>query len=126
MGLRLHIASDPMLPSHLPVATDTDSGARYPACAHVISLCTRLHRYRLDCACGCCRMQRLANALEGGERNYMAVALQRDQIAYRSLLTLAGAVLPDPEPVLPRFVCGSIAMAFKLLARLLINPLATA
>ena len=73
-------------------------------------------------------MQRLANALEGGEpnMNYMAVALQHDQTAYRSLLTRAGAVLPDPEPMLSRLVRGSIAMAFKLLARLLINPLATA
>ena len=47
---------------------------------------------------------------------YMALALQREPTAYRSLLMLAGAVLADPEPRLKRscarLVRGCISMAF--------------
>ena len=42
----------------------------------------------------------------------MALALQREPTAYRSLLTRAGAVLADPEPMLSRLVRGCIALAF--------------
>ena len=42
----------------------------------------------------------------------MALALQREPTAYRSLLTRAGAVLADPEPMLARLVRGCIALAF--------------
>ena len=49
---------------------------------------------------------------EGGELSYMALAIEREQTAYRSLLMLAGTVLTDPKPMLPRLVHGCIAMAF--------------
>ena len=42
----------------------------------------------------------------------MTLALQREPTAYRSLLTRAGAVLADPEPMLARLVRGCIALAF--------------
>ena len=38
--------------------------------------------------------------------------MEREQIVYSSLLTLAGAVLADPEPMLARLVRGCIALAF--------------
>ena len=41
-----------------------------------------------------------------------AVAMERAQIVYSSLLTLAGAVLADPDPMLARLVRGCIALAF--------------
>ena len=55
---------------------------------------------------------RLADAVKGGKLRYMALALQREPTAYRSLLTRAGAVLADPEPMLSRLVRGCIALAF--------------
>ena len=42
----------------------------------------------------------------------MALALQREPTAYRSLLMRLGAVLADPEPMLARLVRGCIALAF--------------
>ena len=42
----------------------------------------------------------------------MALALQREPTAYRSLLMVAGVVLADPEPMLARLVRGCIALAF--------------
>ena len=57
-------------------------------------------------------MHRLADAMEGSELSYMALALEREQTAYRSLLMLAGAVLAGPEPILARLEHGCIAMAF--------------
>ena len=54
----------------------------------------------------------------------MTLALQREPTAYRSLLTRAGAVLADPEPVLARLVRGCIALAFtacQLLAHSLLH-----
>ena len=38
--------------------------------------------------------------------------MEREQIVYSSLLTLAGVVLADPEPMLSRLVRGFIALAF--------------
>ena len=38
---------------------------------------------------------RLADAVKGGELSYMALALQREPTAYRSLLMRQGAVLAD-------------------------------
>ena len=38
--------------------------------------------------------------------------MESEQIVYSSLLTLAGAVLADPEPMLARMVRGCIALAF--------------
>ena len=40
----------------------------------------------------------------------MALALQREQTAYRSLLMVSGAVLADPEPMLSRLVRGCITL----------------
>ena len=51
-------------------------------------------------------MHRLADAMEGSELSYMALALEREQTAYRSLLMLAGAVLAEPEPMLARLERG--------------------
>ena len=48
----------------------------------------------------------------GSELSYTTVAMEREQIVYSSLLTLAGAVLADPEPMLARLVRGCIALAF--------------
>ena len=42
----------------------------------------------------------------------MALAMEREQIEHSSLLTLAGAVLAGPEPMLSRLVRGCIALAF--------------
>ena len=44
--------------------------------------------------------------------SYTTVAMEREQIVYSSLLTLAGMVLADPEPMLARLVRGFIALAF--------------
>ena len=44
--------------------------------------------------------------------SYIALAMKREQTAYRSLLMRLGAVLADPEPMLSRLVCGCIALAF--------------
>ena len=38
--------------------------------------------------------------------------MQREQRTYRSLLARVGAVMADPEPMLPRLVRGCIAPAF--------------
>ena len=40
--------------------------------------------------------------MKGGELSYMALAMQRESNAYRSLLMQLGGVLADPEPVLAR------------------------
>ena len=42
----------------------------------------------------------------------MALAMQREETTYRSLLMRYGVVLADPEPMIARLVCGCIAMAF--------------
>ena len=55
---------------------------------------------------------RLADPVKGGELSYMALALEREPTAYRSLMTRAGVVLCDPEPMLSRLVRGCIALAF--------------
>ena len=53
-----------------------------------------------------------ADAVKGGEISSMALAMEREQTAYKSLLMVAGAVLTDPEPMLARLVRGCIALAF--------------
>ena len=50
--------------------------------------------------------------MKGGKLSYMGLAMQREQLTYISLLMLARAVLPGPEPILTRLVHGCIAMAF--------------
>ena len=54
----------------------------------------------------------LADTVKGSQLSYMTPAMQREQCTYRSLLTRAGAVPADPEPMLPRRVRGCIALAF--------------
>ena len=54
---------------------------------------------------------RLADPVKGVKLSYMTLALQREPTAYRSLLTRAGAVLADPEPVLARLIRGGLAVA---------------
>jgi hypothetical protein len=73
-------------------------------------------------------MHRLADAVKGGKLSYMALAMKREQTAYRSLLMVAGAVLADPKPMLSRLVRGCIALAFTacVLAVACMHPLADA
>ena len=47
--------------------------------------------------------------VKDGELSYMALAMEREHTAYRSVLMVAGAVLADPEPMLARLVRGCIA-----------------
>ena len=54
---------------------------------------------------------RLADTINGGKLSYMALAMQREPTAYRSLLMVAEAVLAGPEPMLARLVRGCIALA---------------
>ena len=61
-------------------------------------------------AVGC--THRLADAVTRGELSYMTPAMEREQHTCSSLLTRAGAVLADPEPIPTRPVRGFIAMAF--------------
>ena len=55
---------------------------------------------------------RLADTVKGGELSYTALAMEREHMVYRSLLTPAGAVLASPEQMLSRLVRGCIALAF--------------
>ena len=72
---------------------------------------TRLVRGCIALAVTACS-HRLADAVKGGKLSYMALAMQREQTAYISVLMMAGAVLADPEPMLARLVRGCIALAF--------------
>ena len=58
------------------------------------------------------RSHRLVDAVKGGQLSYMAVATEREQTAYRSMLMVAGAVVADHESMLPRLVRGCIALPF--------------
>ena len=42
---------------------------------------------------------RLADAVKGGQLRYMALEMEREENACRSLLPRARAVLADPEPM---------------------------
>ena len=42
----------------------------------------------------------------------MALAMEREQTTYSSLLMVAGTALADPEPMLARLIRGCIALAF--------------
>ena len=53
-----------------------------------------------------------AHTIEGDELRYMALAMEREQAACRSLLMVAGAVLSNVKPVLPTQARGCIALAF--------------
>ena len=55
----------------------------------------------------------LADPVKGGELSYMALAMERESTAYRSLPIVARTVLTDPEPMLARLVRGCIALAFN-------------
>ena len=65
---------------------------------------------------------RPADPVKGGELSYMALALQREHPAYRSLLMVAGAVLAGPERMLSRLVRGCIALAFTAGVRAVAPP----
>ena len=52
----------------------------------------------------------------------MALAMQREQTTYRSVLMLGGAALADLEPIPARPVRGCIVMAFTARVCPLINP----
>ena len=56
----------------------------------------------------------LAHTVKGGELSYMALALQCEPTAFRSLLIAAGTVVAAPEPMRSRFVRGCIALAFTV------------
>ena len=57
-------------------------------------------------------MHHLADTIKGGELSYMALALEREPTAYRSLLMVAGVVMTESEPMTSRLVRGCIALAF--------------
>ena len=54
-----------------------------------------------------------ADPVKSSELTYMALALQREHTANRSLPMMAGAFLADPEPMPSRLVRGCIALAFN-------------
>ena len=70
----------------------------------------------------CVRLHRLVDAVKGGKLSYTALAMEREQTAYRSLLPLSGAVLADPEPMPSRLVRGCIALAFTASVRAVAPP----
>ena len=47
---------------------------------------------------------RRADTVKGSKLSYTTVAMKCEPIVYSSLLTLAGVVLADPEPMLARLV----------------------
>ena len=55
---------------------------------------------------------RRADTVKGSNLSYTTVAMKCEPIVYSSLLTLAGVVLVDSEPILARLVFGCIALAF--------------
>ena len=64
---------------------------------------------------------RRADTVKGSKLSYTTVAMKCEPIVCSSLLTLAGVVLADPEPMLPPLVRGCIALA-SLLTCPLISP----
>ena len=70
----------------------------------------------------CVRLHRLADTVKGGKLSYTALAMEREQTAYRSLLPLSRSVLADPEPMTSRLVRGYIALAFTASVRALAPP----
>ena len=63
------------------------------------------------CVLAVARSHRLADTVKGVELSYTALAMEREQIAWSSLLALAGAALAGPEPMPSRLVRGCIALA---------------
>ena len=57
-------------------------------------------------------MNRLADAVQGGELSYMTLAMECEQTTYRTLLPLLGEVPADPEPTPLRLVRGCITTPF--------------
>ena len=47
---------------------------------------------------------RRADTVKGSKLSYTTVAVKCEQVVYSSLMTLAGVVLADPEPMLARLV----------------------
>ena len=70
----------------------------------------------------CVRLHRLVDAVKGGKLSYTALAMEREQTAYRSLLPLSGAVLADPERMPSRLVRGCIALAVTASVRAVAPP----
>ena len=81
-----------------------------PMLARVVRGCIALAFTACVPAVAC--IHRHADAVKGGELSCMALVMQREPTAGRSLLMVAGAVLADPEPMLARLVRGCIALAF--------------
>ena len=63
---------------------------------------------------------RRADTVKGGELSYMALAMEREQTAYCSLLMVAGTVLAGPERILAR-----LEAAVSPWPSLLVHPHAT-
>ena len=53
---------------------------------------------------------RLADTVKGGELSYAALAMEREQTAFNSPLTLAGVVLANSKPIPVRLARGYIAL----------------
>ena len=52
---------------------------------------------------------RRAGPVKGGKLNDMALAMEREQTAYSSLLMLSGAAPADPKPMIAHLVSDTVA-----------------
>ena len=98
-----------MRENRVQIATDAGRDGPSRPRADVSSPGTQLHRHDLHCYILLAWVPAdQSSHRQGGKLSYMALALQREQTAYSSLLMLAGAVLADPEPMLARLVSETI------------------
>ena len=86
-----------VLPDHKPLPSRLGRGC----IALAVTACVRA------VACS----HRLAHTVKGGELSYMMPAMEREELAYSSLLMVAKTVPPDLEPLLSRLGRGCIALA---------------
>ena len=56
-------------------------------------------------------MHRLADAVKGGELSYMALAMEREQTTYSSVLGRLYTVQADPKPMLACLVRVGLALS---------------
>ena len=83
-----------------------------PMLARLVRSCIALALSFTACVLAVACSHHLVDTVKGGELSYMAVAMEREHNAFRSLLMVAGAVLANPERMLARLVRGCTALAF--------------
>ena len=83
-----------------------------PMLARLVRSCIALALSFTACVLAVACSHHLVDTVKGGELSYMAVAMEREHNAFRSLLMVAGAVLANPERMLARLVRGCTAPAF--------------